>query len=278
MRTTRTTGDRYKVIRFNAPAAITKMAPQNIAKPNTKGFESCPAGIARVRVRGLAASNSASAQRLNAMAQERAAIIATRIHAMVRRAGRPPAARIVAVSAKGSAKMECSHLIISSVVRVLPQSPGMVEPMSRVYRGGMSLSQPSVSSTAAPLVPNLGTDYTRSRAHHRAQHVDAICRGHIEKPGPTSGEGITGRLVSRGSKSRVGELSRCQEKLLKRQHRVIGSRGVQHQGQRLSSDFSGRLQAENCIRQMGRHACSLRQDRRKDGSVWKSSRFEMKKS
>ncbi len=81
--------------------------------------------MARVLVRGLAASISASAQRLKAMAQERAATMATRIQRTVRQAGRPLAARMTAVKAKGSAKMECSHLIISRVVRVLDRMPGM---------------------------------------------------------------------------------------------------------------------------------------------------------
>jgi hypothetical protein len=58
-------------------------------KPKTKPRESRPAGMARVRVRGLAASSSASAQRLKAMAQERAATMATRIQPSVRQAGRP---------------------------------------------------------------------------------------------------------------------------------------------------------------------------------------------
>src|SRR6185437_16008775 len=102
----------------------------------TNRRESCPAGMARVQVRGLAASMSASAQRLKAMAQERAAIMATRIQRSVRRAGRPPAARMAAVSANGSAKMECSHLIISSVVRVLARRLGMVEPKDQFTRSG----------------------------------------------------------------------------------------------------------------------------------------------
>ena len=75
--------------------------------------------MARFFVRGLVASRSASAQRLKAIAAERAATIATRIHASVRQPGSPFAASSMAVSANGSAKIECSHLIISSVVRVL---------------------------------------------------------------------------------------------------------------------------------------------------------------
>jgi hypothetical protein len=53
------------------------------------------------------------------MAEERAPTIATRIHPSVRHAGRPSAANSTAVRANGSAKIECSHLIISSVARVL---------------------------------------------------------------------------------------------------------------------------------------------------------------
>src|ERR1035437_6262001 len=86
--------------------------------------------MARLLVRGLAASSSASAQRLKAMAAERAATMATRIHpTLIHKAGRPPgnplAASSTAVRANGSAKIECSHLIISSVVRVLDNIPGI---------------------------------------------------------------------------------------------------------------------------------------------------------
>jgi hypothetical protein len=65
--------------------------------------------------------------------------MATKIQAMVRPAGRPRAARIVAVRANGSAKIECSHLIISNVVRVLDKMPGMglyVSVYLRRFRGG----------------------------------------------------------------------------------------------------------------------------------------------
>ena len=86
--------------------------------PSTNFRVSSPAGIARILVRGLAASSSASAQRLNAIAHERAATIATTIQPSVRQRGSPPAASSTAVSANGRAKIECSHLIISSVVRV----------------------------------------------------------------------------------------------------------------------------------------------------------------
>ena len=59
------------------------------------------------------------------MAADRAATMATTIHATVRQPGSPPAASSIAVSAKGSAKIECSHLIISSVVRILCRMPAM---------------------------------------------------------------------------------------------------------------------------------------------------------
>src|SRR5579864_9390983 len=94
--------------------------------PSTNWRDNRPAGIARLLVRGLAASRSASAQRLKAMAQERAEIMATRIKTTVRKLGSPFAASNTAVRANGSAKIECSHLIISSVVRILDRRPGMV--------------------------------------------------------------------------------------------------------------------------------------------------------
>src|SRR5208283_3693942 len=99
--------------------------------PKTNWRDSNPAGMARLLVRGLAASSSASAQRLKAMAQERAATIATRIQTTVRQPGNPRAASSTAVKANGKAKIECSHLIISSVVRVLVHNPAMVRSMDQ---------------------------------------------------------------------------------------------------------------------------------------------------
>ena len=61
----------------------------------------------------------ASAHRLNAIAADRAAIMATTIHRSWREEGNPPAASIAPQRAKGSAKIECSHLIISRVTRKL---------------------------------------------------------------------------------------------------------------------------------------------------------------
>jgi hypothetical protein len=52
------------------------------------------------------------------MAAERAETMATSIQSSVERLGMPCAASKAAVSAKGSAKMECSDLIISSVMRI----------------------------------------------------------------------------------------------------------------------------------------------------------------
>jgi hypothetical protein len=59
----------------------------------------------------------ASASRLNAIAAERAEIMATMIHSNWCPVGQPPAASIAALRANGKAKIECSHLIISSVTR-----------------------------------------------------------------------------------------------------------------------------------------------------------------
>ena len=53
------------------------------------------------------------------MAAERAVTMHTTIHPSTRSGGQPPAASTAPISANGSAKMECSHLIISNVARVL---------------------------------------------------------------------------------------------------------------------------------------------------------------
>src|ERR1035437_6894371 len=116
-----------------------KTIPAKMVKPRTNRRERRPAGMARLLVRGLAASSSASAQRLKAMAQERAATMATRIHVTVRPWGRlwgrSLDASRTAVKANGSAKMECSHLIISRVVRVLTQWVGIAAPTRSVIEG-----------------------------------------------------------------------------------------------------------------------------------------------
>src|SRR5947209_12469289 len=75
--------------------------------------------MARIAVRGLAASICASAMRLNAMAAERAETMHNTIHPSLAAVGIPPAASMAAQRANGRAKMECSHLIISSVVLML---------------------------------------------------------------------------------------------------------------------------------------------------------------
>jgi hypothetical protein len=86
----------------------------------------------------LAASSSESAQRLKAIAAERAPTIATRIQTsfigiICRQPGSPSAASSTAVSAKGSAKIECSHLIISSVVSVLAHKLCILGSPASVY-------------------------------------------------------------------------------------------------------------------------------------------------
>src|SRR6478735_3220606 len=81
--------------------------------------ESAPAGMARMAVRGLAASIRASATRLKAMAAERAETMQSTIHPSLAAVGMPPAASMAAQSANGRAKIECSHLIISNVVLML---------------------------------------------------------------------------------------------------------------------------------------------------------------
>jgi hypothetical protein len=89
----------------------------------TNAGVNCPTGRARVLVRGLAESIDASASRLKAIAADRAEIIATTIQATCRHAGKPPAASMAPQSAKGRAKIECSHLIISSVTQRFRKIP-----------------------------------------------------------------------------------------------------------------------------------------------------------
>src|SRR5260370_12293022 len=121
------TGARRKHKAFNSRAAKMKISEETITKPQAKPAESNPAGIWRSFVRGLRASISASIRRLNAMAAERAPTIATTIQASFRHRrslARPPSrtASRAPVKAKGSAEIECSNLIISSVKRMRFQS------------------------------------------------------------------------------------------------------------------------------------------------------------
>src|SRR6266700_7097751 len=97
-------------------ALRTNTADEIATKITANLRESVPAGMARVAVRGLAASICASATRLNAMAAERADTMHRTIHPSCTAGGIPPAASMAPHSANGRAKLECSHLIISRVV------------------------------------------------------------------------------------------------------------------------------------------------------------------
>ena len=85
------------------------------------------------------------------MAADRAATMATTIHATVRQPGSPPAASSIAVSANGSAKIECSHLIISSVVRILLRIPAIGGNLysNRAGEAGRPARAPSFSASYA---------------------------------------------------------------------------------------------------------------------------------
>src|SRR5436305_9965086 len=109
-------GERYSVSRFSCAAEITKTTQVAVTKTAANFCESTPAGMARVAVRGLAASIWASARRLKAMAAERAETMHRTIQPSCAAVGMPPAASMAPHRAKGRAKMECSHLIISNVV------------------------------------------------------------------------------------------------------------------------------------------------------------------
>src|SRR5690242_13992322 len=103
-------------------AAHKKTNADTSVKPHAKRADSRPAGKCRFAVRRFRASMSASRIRLNVMAAERAATIATMIQAK----RRPksfiwnPASRQASsapVKANGNANTECSNLIMSSVRR-----------------------------------------------------------------------------------------------------------------------------------------------------------------
>ena len=99
-----------------------KTSDHKIMKPHANLLVSWPDGKWRDAVRGFFASISASRTRLNAIATDRAATMDTTIQPSLnispwrsksdaRHASKAP------VSAKGSAKTECSNLIMSSVRR-----------------------------------------------------------------------------------------------------------------------------------------------------------------
>ena len=89
-------------------AAMKKSADDATVKAATKRALNSPAGIARIFVLGLAASNSRSTSRLNDIAAERAPTIATTIHKTRSHAGRPLAARTAPRNANGNAKIKWS--------------------------------------------------------------------------------------------------------------------------------------------------------------------------
>src|SRR6266704_3405903 len=95
------TGDNMNASRFNCEAANTNTAQATATNVATKPEVRVPAGRARVRVRGLAASIEASARRLKAMAAERAATMATMIHKSWCGVGTPLAASMAPQRANG---------------------------------------------------------------------------------------------------------------------------------------------------------------------------------
>src|ERR1035441_9219636 len=118
----RATGASRRHSGFRAPAATKKSAAAAATKPQPNPRESIPAGRWRILVRGFLPSIGASTSRLNAMAAERAPIMATTIQASfppIPADWYPPSRNpsSAPVSAKGRAKTECSNLIMSSVRR-----------------------------------------------------------------------------------------------------------------------------------------------------------------
>src|SRR2546423_11574222 len=120
------TGARMSVRRLSIAAAKKKSAAEANVNARTKPTDSVPEGIARSRVRGLAASYLRSAIRLKAIALERAPTIATVIQMICCHDGSPLAASTAPRKAKGSANSVCSILIISSVVRIFRATVTMI--------------------------------------------------------------------------------------------------------------------------------------------------------
>src|SRR5580692_5384319 len=113
-------------------AATKNKATAASVKNQANCSESAPVARARCFVRGFSRSYRRSTMRFMAMAAERAATMATTIQTYWRSVGQPfggwcvaRAARSAPVSANGSAKMECSNLIISSTVRMRPGILGL---------------------------------------------------------------------------------------------------------------------------------------------------------
>src|SRR5271163_4727613 len=145
-------GESSREARFSCEAARMKTAAITSVKPATKLRLSRPAGIARLAVRGLAASMPASVQRLKAIAAERAETMQTMIQNSLIAGGQPPAASIAPIRAKGSTKIECSHLIISSVVPIFRNRPKVKLPIL-VYR---EQSRPDLSGPDPQMAGNPG--------------------------------------------------------------------------------------------------------------------------
>src|ERR1700676_4572401 len=104
-------------------AATKNKATAASVKNHANCSESAPDAKARCFVRGFSRSYRRSTMRFMVMAAERAATMATTIQTNWRSVGQPfggwcvaRAASSAPVSAKGSAKTECSNLIISSTV------------------------------------------------------------------------------------------------------------------------------------------------------------------
>src|SRR5579864_7414078 len=83
------------------------------------------------------------------MAAERALTIATMIHESCHDVGHPPAASIAPQSANGNAKIECSHLIISSDVRMLWRVDINIHLITKTWRHGAKQQEVAVFKIAS---------------------------------------------------------------------------------------------------------------------------------
>src|SRR5271154_139105 len=158
----RAAGASSRESRFKRQAAKKSTAEDTNVKNQANPAESSPAGRARLAVRGLRRSYSRSAMRFMVMAAERAPTMATMIHRICRHVGSVPparAARSAPTSAKGSAKTECSNLIISSttLMRVFVIRLGLPFPAILLFLRKADLREDAIGKLTDQVVDVFGS-------------------------------------------------------------------------------------------------------------------------
>src|SRR5215469_956893 len=164
-------GERLNASGFRCQAANTSTREATTTNQKTKLFDSFPAGRARICVRGFSASISASTNRLNAIAADRAATRATTIQNKTWGLGMPRAASTAPVRPNGSVSTECSHLIISRVVPVLCRMLRRTATFRfyRLVRPGWPATATSPGDAVPPSLP------AATRARHAGRPGSTVC-------------------------------------------------------------------------------------------------------